>query len=611
MNIIDPKIGEEYEGYVIEGPLGAGGMGKVYLGRHKTVGNLVAIKIVNLQGFSQNPGLQKRFLREAKMLYDLRGTPCIADILHVKYDPENPADSGIITEYIEGISFENYIGEGTPRDIFTRRQNFGVIIKIAGATAKVHEKGIIHRDLKPENTMIKETTKDGKVELHPELIDFGISKRAKKEGEEKLTTADNPLGSPLWAAPELFESSDKIDHTVDLFSLGLMIYQVLEDEGKHFYGDVSRFNKMSGYMRMHEAITFIKDKRRTRKLLKKLPSEVAEVVRKCIAYAPEKRMQTAEELVEACVKLDALLEKKEKEAIERGELPPILQKRQELVSQTALRNRAITVRGPTASKSAETVPDILADTSETTDENGKTEGIWSLQLILLSCLAAVIMGLALYIVKRESSVSVKPRKAKTETPKPPTKPPDSRLKKPATLPKPPAKGRRPSNAYVAHFYKAIDDKCRKTDPRREAFSMFPHYHLGCIRWHVQKLRNKNRKNFDKVALAVLIIDEARAHFCFPKRQYACGKGKEKKFSVKRVGLINECKKVAYKIGARKSIGRKKGSPEPKRLTALMNGLQAEKIRIWRILRQARRKQIQVTWIRSQPPDRMLCFKKQR
>lgn len=630
-NITDPRIGTEYEGYILEELLGAGGMGAVYLGRHKAIGNLMAIKIVTLPAFFHDKSLQARFVREATALYALKGIPHIAEIQHVKYDPENPTDSGLIMEYIKGMSFDHYISQEAADNVFTRRQNLGVMIKIAGALARVHEKEVVHRDLKPENIMIIEViTGDGKIEIHPKLIDFGICQGAQNEGEEKLTSADNPFGSPLWAAPELFESADEVDHTVDIFSMGLMIYQIFS--GEHFYGDVA-YSRMSGYLRMNQAIALVQDKSRTKKILKKLPREAAKIVRKCIAYKPENRMQTAKELEEACIKLDALLEKEEREAIARGEKPPTPEERPKPASQTVRASQtqpfgsgALTARGPAAvtRKSAETVPATLADSPKAAGKEKKKRGK-ALILFIGLAICVGIAGMAIYVIKKGSSVSTKPQKAKVEAPRTPaesqtsakatvTAPkvrPVSQRPRPApkkpVLPKPPVRGKRPSNAYIAHVYKAIDAKCRRTDPRKEVFDRFPHYHLGCIRWYVQKLRDKNRKDFDRVALSVLILDEGRAHFCFYKRRRVCGKGKENRFLIRRQNLINECNKVAYKIGAKRKI---KGS-KLKRLTDMMNGPQAQKIGIWVLLREARRKQIQAAWIKSQPSDRMLCFKKRR
>lgn len=618
-DIIDPRIGTEYEGYILEELLGAGGMGAVYRGRHKKVGNPVAIKIVTLPTFRLDPHLQERFLREARALYTLKGNPYVAEIHHVRSDFPDP---GLITEYIDGRSFDRYVGEGTPHDVFTRRQNFGVIIKIVRALVEVHKQGIIHRDLKPENIMIVEImTEDGKVELGPKLIDFGISRGGQKEGEEKLTSADNPFGSPLWAAPELFESPDKIDNTVDIFSMGLIAYQVLNNEGEHFFGEISQFSRMSGYMRMHQTITLVKDKERTKKLLEKLPSGAAKLIERCVAYTPGDRIQTAKDLEEVCVEYDALLEKEEKEAMARGEQPPTPEERPKPASQTVRASQtqpfgsgALTARGPAAvaCKNAETVPSTLADVAETPattagKEKRKKGKLLAFFIGLTICIGIVGMT---YVIKGGHS-STKPRKAKVEAQMSSkatvTAPKAQPASKKVALPKPPARGKRPSNAYVAHLYKAIDAKCRRTDPRRAVFDKFPHYHLGCIRWYTQKLRDKNRQHFDRVALAVLILDEARAHFCFYKRRRVCGKGKNKKFLTKRPSLINECKKVAYKIGAK----RKRRSSKLKRLTAMMNGPQTQKIGIWVLLREARRKQIRAAWIKSQPPARMLCFKKRK
>ncbi|MFH1534276.1 MAG: serine/threonine-protein kinase [Nitrospirota bacterium] len=606
MDILDPRIGMEYEGYIIEKALGAGGMGRVYLGRHKAVGNKVAIKIVDLLGFNQNPQLQARFLREARALYALKGVQCIADILQVRSDSPNP---GIITEYIDGKSFDHYTGGN---DIFTKRQNFGVIIKIAGALVKVHEQGIKHRDLKPENIMIEEVMiADGELELHPKLIDFGISQGVQQKGEEKLTSADNPFGSPLWAAPEMFEAPDKIDHTVDIFSMGLMAYLCLN--GEHFYGDVSRFNVMSGYMRMNQTITFAKDGEKVKEALKKLPSEAAKIVARCVCYNPAERIQTAEELRDLCLEYDRILEKEEKEAIALGKKPQIRIEKPKPASQTAFfGSGAITACGPAAvsNKNAETVPDTSVsappeaapETPTPTAGNEKKKRGRALALLIGLVACVGIAGMILYIIKKEPSASTESplklqtqSKAKIAAPKPRFAP-----KKPA-LPKPPAKGQRPSNAYVSRLYKAIEARCKEKDPKRKEFEKSPHYHLGCIRWYVQKIRDKDSKNFDKVALMTFVLNEARIHFCFYKRTTRCGVGTLH-------FLVNECKLVAFKVGVRK-----KGPLRHKKLTASMDGQQAGKIYGWVTTHMSKeeKNKIRSAWIKSQPPDRMLCFKKRR
>jgi tetratricopeptide (TPR) repeat protein len=209
--------GERIGPYEVVEPLGRGGMGTVY----RAVGDdgkSVAIKVLHPHLISVK-GAFKRFMREAKLGQAI-DHPCVVRTLDV--DAWAVGDQQInflVLEYIEGQNLEELIKElgSVPEELcrLIGRQ-------VADALCAVHAAGAIHRDLKPANVII---TPDNEVKL----MDLGIAMLV--EQSMKLTGAGEFLGSILYAAPEQWNPEATIDGRIDIFALGILLYELAT--GRH------------------------------------------------------------------------------------------------------------------------------------------------------------------------------------------------------------------------------------------------------------------------------------------------------------------------------------------------------------------------------------------
>ncbi|KAF0849465.1 serine/threonine-protein kinase [Nocardia caishijiensis] len=196
LNADDPRrIGD----YRLLGVLGAGGMGKVYLGRNSG-GRTVAVKVIrpDLLG---DPELRARFRREVAAARRVGGT-FTAPVLDADVDADPP---WLATGYVAGISLSDAVAEYGP---FPESALLALGHGLAQALVAVHSVGIVHRDLKPSNVLL---AVDG-----PKVIDFGI---ARAEEDTAFTTTGRVVGSPGFMCPEQI-TGEPLGPACDVFALG-------------------------------------------------------------------------------------------------------------------------------------------------------------------------------------------------------------------------------------------------------------------------------------------------------------------------------------------------------------------------------------------------------
>ena len=210
--------------YEIEQEIARGGMGVVYRARDLSLNRFVALKALPLLT-SSDPVARLRFEREAQAASALNH-PNIVTIYDLVSDEHA---SYIVMEFIEGKT----LGEMIPLSGLPAEQAFRYTLQMADALGCAHEAGIVHRDLKPQNVLISKRD-------HLKILDFGVAK-LKSEPSGKLATSDNLtrpgafLGTTYYAAPEQF-SGGEIDQRTDVYSLGVVLYQMLAGRVP-FYAD--------------------------------------------------------------------------------------------------------------------------------------------------------------------------------------------------------------------------------------------------------------------------------------------------------------------------------------------------------------------------------------
>jgi serine/threonine protein kinase len=205
-------IGQIVDGHEIVRPLGAGGMGEVYLARAPS-GELRALKVVRTDRAASQQATA-RFRREVVAL-ELLQHPGIVQIL----DAGQLVDGGLYLamEYVAGPDLAHAIDEG---GAFAVPDALLVLSRVASALAHAHGLGIVHRDLKPANVVLANGDP-----AQAKIIDFGLAKIIADEGMT-LTDESQVLGSPGYWAPEQSETS-KVGPAVDVYALGALAYVVV------------------------------------------------------------------------------------------------------------------------------------------------------------------------------------------------------------------------------------------------------------------------------------------------------------------------------------------------------------------------------------------------
>jgi eukaryotic-like serine/threonine-protein kinase len=197
--------------------LGEGGMGAVYRGEHIVIGKKVAVKFLHAD-LAQNAEVVKRFYREAQAAAAI-GHDSIIDVLDVGVSSEN--EPYLVMEYLEGESLGDMLGRTGPLELSAA---LGILEPTLRALHAAHAKGIVHRDLKPDNIFIvRQPSGPPKIKL----IDFGISKFTEGGSAEKLTQTGSVMGTPAYMAPEQARGATSLDHRADLYSVGVILYEML------------------------------------------------------------------------------------------------------------------------------------------------------------------------------------------------------------------------------------------------------------------------------------------------------------------------------------------------------------------------------------------------
>ena len=206
--------GEEFQGYVIERLLGKGGLGSVWLARHKMLDTLFAIKVLDPEVAEEQSEYVKRFVREAKLATKIRHPNLVA--VHGAGFDEAKGVYFLVMDYVKGDTLRSTIAFGGVQD---EKEAVRIILQVADVLAAAQRFGMVHRDLKPENIML---TQDGTAKL----LDLGVAKIS--GGIDSLkTTAKTVFGTPAYISPEQAIDSSTVDSRADVYSLGIILFELL------------------------------------------------------------------------------------------------------------------------------------------------------------------------------------------------------------------------------------------------------------------------------------------------------------------------------------------------------------------------------------------------
>lgn len=268
---------DSFRGYEIVREIHRGGQGVVYEAIQKSTKRKVAIKVLREGPFS-GPQDKARFEREVHILGALNH-PNIVTI----HDSGSEADHFyFVMDYISGQPLDVYMASGKR----TIEETLRLFSKICDAVNAAHLQGVIHRDLKPGNIRID-------AEGEPHVLDFGLAKVATGEmtGDSQpqvMTATGQFMGSLPWASPEQAEGvSSKVDVRTDVYSLGVVLYQMLT--GKFPYEVIGNMRDVLDRIMKAEPV-------RPRTVRKQIDDEVETIVLKSLSKQRERRYQSVGEL---------------------------------------------------------------------------------------------------------------------------------------------------------------------------------------------------------------------------------------------------------------------------------------------------------------------------
>ena len=206
--------------FLVTRQIGQGGMGAVYEATHTLIGKRVAVKVL-LEKYAQREAIVTRLKKEAQLASSIRNEHII-DITDI-----GNTDDGrtfVVMEYLEGESLAECLGR---EHELSEQRTLRIAQQAASALGAAHAKGIVHRDIKPENLFLLQRNNTDFVKV----VDFGISKSLRASTEEeaaqRLTQTGMVLGTPLYMSPEQARGDEDLDHRVDIYALGVIMYESL------------------------------------------------------------------------------------------------------------------------------------------------------------------------------------------------------------------------------------------------------------------------------------------------------------------------------------------------------------------------------------------------
>jgi serine/threonine protein kinase len=265
--------GDRVGSFVLGEPLGAGGMGEVFLAQHQSLGRQVAIKVLHGE-HRHNARMHERFAREARIAGRVVHENVVAVTELHALDDGRPY---MVMEYVDGDDLSVHGERG-----LSLVQFISLATQIADALGAAHRAGVIHRDLKPANILV---TDDGRIKL----CDFGVARMAHGE-DDRLTQTGQVLATPSYMSPEQ-ATGEPVDERSDLYSLGVILWE-LAVGARPFEG-----RSFGEWVLLHATREPLPPSRAERTLLRgDIPEALDAAILRCLAKRPEDRFASAAEL---------------------------------------------------------------------------------------------------------------------------------------------------------------------------------------------------------------------------------------------------------------------------------------------------------------------------
>ena len=262
--------------YTVDRELGHGGMATVHLARDVRHGRTVAIKVLR-PDLAQAVG-SERFLREINIAAQLQ-SPHILPML------DSGEAAGLLYYVMPFVEGDSLRGRLAKDGVLSPSETMRLLRDIVDGLAHAHRHRVVHRDIKPDNVMISER--------HALVMDFGVAKAMSDASTTGLTSIGVSLGTPAYMAPEQAAADPDIDHRADIYSVGILAYEMLA--GKPPFSGTPQGILAAQISATPEPLS---------KLRPETPPAIVEIVTKCLEKNPAKRYQTADELL---VAIDSLI----------------------------------------------------------------------------------------------------------------------------------------------------------------------------------------------------------------------------------------------------------------------------------------------------------------
>jgi serine/threonine-protein kinase len=280
-SVDDPLVGQTLaEKYLIEQLIRRGGMGAVYRGKHVMMDKTVAVKVLR-PSLAGDDTIVARFSREAK------AASRISHPHAVSVTDFGESENGVVflvMEYLDGRTLKDIIRSDGPMAL---ERAVEITRQVSGALDAAHQQGVVHRDLKSDNIMLSQTNGGD----WAKVLDFGIAKIQQPEGarDHDITAPNLVIGTPQYMSPEQCSQTGPIDARSDVYSLGVIIYEMLAGRVP-FTGESPTVIMMKQVQDRPPSILEARPD---------LPAGVDSLVERALAKQPIDRFQTAGELFEA------------------------------------------------------------------------------------------------------------------------------------------------------------------------------------------------------------------------------------------------------------------------------------------------------------------------